>query len=198
MLLAPKSKLKMQLLAGIQRPIPTVQTPLLQDIDYKSLCLKTVKLTLVLMKRADMIIFSRSNFEAGSQKRRLALTCGLFMLIRASKMSVSGVIVEKALCTLERLEVLGLWGLGQLVTGGWEIESVINLLDYAVMLKILTEWRLTARGQARLNKPLDVYLAHLIKVPPQIAFSAQKKIIKLDDYELPPENFGEQEQIHRY
>ena len=186
----------MQLLAGIQRPVPTVQTSQHQnqDIDYVSLCLKTVKLTFVLMKRADMTIFSRPNFEMGPSKRRLALTCGLFMLIRASKMNVSGLVVEKALSSLEKLDMLGLWGLGQLVTGGWEFENVIGLLDYAVLLKILTEWRLAAKGQARLNKPLDVYVSYLTKGTPQEPLNDKKKTFKLSDYGLLTENFDEQEE----
>jgi hypothetical protein len=196
----PQVRTEMQLLAGIQRPIPTVQTSQHQnqEISYVSLCLKTVKLTLVLMKRADMTIFSRHNFEMGPSKRRLALTCGLFMLIRASKMNVSGLVVEKALGSLEKLDVLDLWGLRQLVSGSWEFEHVINILDNAVLLKILTEWRLASKGQARLNNPLDFYISHLTKVPAQKLPDQKKKSLKLGDYELLAENFDEQEQDIKY
>jgi hypothetical protein len=178
----------MQLLAGIQRPIPVVQANSNQYVDHFSLCIKTVKLVFVLMKRADMNLFSRSVFEVSISKRRLALTSALFMLIRASKMNVSGIIVEKALNSLEKLSFLGLWGLGQLVSGAWGLENVFTILDNAIKFKTFVEWRLSANGQTRPFKPLDAYIAHLLKNPPQKIINnyniVEEQIDEIDNTEL--------------
>lgn len=166
----------MQLLTGIQRPTTIYRPPLVEKQQEKSegqlsterLILKTVKLALLLRNRQEFTLF----LNLGRKKDNAALPTALFILIRANKLSVSGVMVEEVLVILRSLAALGIGGLGKLVNGEWELSVVLRELGKARMLQCLTEWRVARNGHV-VRKPLEAYLALLIK--------RNKKSFEVDD-----------------